>query len=290
MNTIWSDYIQSIGTLYYSRMLRFSDIFKETYIRAFGIEQRRKILEIGCGPGALSQSLARWYPQAEVLGIDRDTAFVEFAAKQAPAIQFMEADATELPFEDESFDVTISNTVQEHIEPSKFFGEQFRVLKPGGICLVLSARRGVHITADCIKEQSKFEAEIWNRVEKYFKDNDQSYQVGQYYLSESQLPATMEQYGFHLVSTDYVTINLTPDNPEISKEMAYAMIDAGRREKLDNIEAFPHCAPGIVTEEEMAEMKKQIHQKYDKRMELYQAGKKQWDTNMSLTMVLRGVK
>lgn len=36
---------------------------------------------------------------------------------------------SKIPFENESFDVTISNTVAEHIEPSRFYGEQYRVLK-----------------------------------------------------------------------------------------------------------------------------------------------------------------
>lgn len=38
-----------------------------------------------------------------------------------------------------SIPCTFSNTVSEHIEPSKFYGEQYRVLKENGVCLVLSA-------------------------------------------------------------------------------------------------------------------------------------------------------
>ena len=71
--------------------------------------------------------------------MDRDSNFIAFASKKAPQIHFLEGDATELTFESESFDVTISNTVVEHIEPSKFYGEQYRVLKENGVCLVLSA-------------------------------------------------------------------------------------------------------------------------------------------------------
>ena len=167
MNTIWSDYVQNTGTLYFSRTLRFSDAYKEKYVKAFRIDNKKRILEIGCGPGALTQSLARWYPNSEVIGTDRDSAFIQFARLQAPDIQFMEANATALPFENHSFDVVISNTLQEHIEPSKFFGEQHRVLKPGGVCLVLSARQGINITADCISEQSSLEKSIWKRVETF---------------------------------------------------------------------------------------------------------------------------
>lgn len=290
MNTIWSDYVQNTGTLYFSRILRFSDEYKEKYMSAFCIDGKKQILEIGCGPGALTQSLARWYPNAEVIGTDRDSTFIAFAAQQAPGIKYMEADATSLPFEDNFFDVVISNTVQEHIEPSKFFGEQFRVLKPGGICLVLSARKGINITADCIAEESSFEKEIWERVTEFYQNTNAKYNVGQYAMNESELPSTMEKYGFHQISTEYLTINLTPDNPKNTKDLAYAMINAHHQSNIDAVTSLLHIAPGVVSEEEVCELKKRIDQKYDKRIALYNAGQKQWDTSISLTMVLRGVK
>ncbi len=290
MNTIWSRCVQNIGTLYLSRTLRFSDEYKEKYMDAFHIENKKRILEIGCGPGALARSLARWYPDSEVVGLDRDTAFIQFAAQQAPHIKFMEADAVTLPFEDNSFDVVISNTVQEHIEPSRFFGEQYRVLKPNGICLVLFVRKGINITADCIAHQSSFEEEIWKRVEPFCQEMEREYHVGQYPMSESELPSVMEKYGFRQVSTDYLTVNLTPDNPGNSKELAYAMINAHRQTNIDAVNSLPQVAPGVVKEGEIQEMKKRINERYDKRIELYNAGIKQWDTSMVLTMVLRGIK
>lgn len=123
MNTVWSTYIQSIGTLYLSRSLRFSDAFKERYVNAFQLPENSNILEIGCGPGALAESLSRWYPDSRVSAIDRDSNFIDFATKNTSGIQFLAGDATALPYDDASFDATISNTVAEHIEPSKFYGE-----------------------------------------------------------------------------------------------------------------------------------------------------------------------
>ena len=136
----------------------------------FQMQRFKKFLEIGCGPGALAESLARWYPNSQIYGVDRDSNFIKFAREKASHINFMEGDATGLPFENESFDVTISNTVAEHIEPVAFYGEQYRVLKEHGVCLVLSARKGVNIEAPCIMEQSVFEKDIWARTEKYFAE------------------------------------------------------------------------------------------------------------------------
>lgn len=290
MNTIWSTYIQGLGTLYSSRRLRFSDLFKKQYMNVFNIDNKDNLLEIGCGPGALAESLSRWYPDMKISGIDRDSKFIEFAKKNNPDIDFSEGDATNLNFESNSFDVTISNTVAEHIEPSKFYVEQYRVLKENGVCIVLSARRGINIPAQCIKEQTDFEKEIWNRVDSYYREINAKYSVCAYPQDEMELPLCMEQYGFKDVTTNYITVNLTPDNPVYSKEMAYAIINANRNGDIESIEGLAHIPTGIVSNEEIEELKCITNTKYDKRIDLYNQGIKQWDTNVSVTMIIRGVK
>jgi len=265
-------------------------MFQSKYKDVFQIDDKKKILEIGCGPGALAESLSRWYSTDQIVGIDRDSNFIEFARKNAPYIKFLEGDATELPCEDESFDVTISNTVAEHIEPAKFYGEQYRVLNQNGVCIVLSARKGINISAQCIQDKSELEKEIGQRVEKYFKEINEKYDVCAYPQNEMEMPLCMEQYGFRNVTTDYITINLTPDNPIYSKEMSYAMINANRKCAIDNIESLLQIGRGIVSDSEIEELKRIVNAKYDKRIELYDNGVKQWDTNLSVTMIVRGMK
>ena len=290
MNKEWSTYIQRIGTLHLSRSLRFADLFREKYTSAFAIDDKKSILEIGCGSGALSHALHCWYPNSDIIGVDRDSAFIEFARKQSPNILFVEDDATKLSFENESFDVTISNTVAEHIEPSKFFGEQYRVLKLNGVCIVLSARRGINISAPCVLEQSDFEKEIWNRTENRYNEIEKEFGVCLYPMSEQEYPLCMQKYGFNDVSTEYITINLTPDNPAYSRGTAHAMINANRQTHIDSIEKLAAIASDIVSRDEISELKRLVNLKYDKRVELYDNGIKQWDTNVSVTMVMRGIK
>ena len=291
MNTIWSDYVQGIGTLYSSRVLRFSDDVKYKYIKAFMLEEKKKILEIGCGPGALGEALSRWYPDALITGVDRDSNFIEFANKKAPHISFLEGDAADLPFENESFDAAISNTVAEHIKPSEFYKEQYRVLKEGGVCLVLSARKGIIVNAPCSREQTDFEKNIWQRTKKFYDDIFCKNRVCAYPQNEAEIPANMEKYGFRNVTTEYITINLTPDNPNNSRETAYAMIDSLRQGKLDNAEALKNIEGEAAVEPwEIEELKRLINEKYNKRLELYDKGVKQWDTHVSVTMIVRGVK
>ena len=290
MNHFWSDRIQSIGTLDSSRKLRFSDRFQNAYTELFRLEEGARILEIGCGTGALCRALKRWYPPAEVVGLDRDDAFIDYARERNTGETYRKGDATALPFADGSFDVTISNTVSEHVEPSGFFGEQRRVLRDGGVCLLLSARRGIQHPAACVREESAFETEIWERVDADFRRAAKENGVGAYALNEMELPAAMEKYGFRDVETHYLAINLTPDDPFYAPEEACDMINANRQNDLDNIERMESVAPGAVSRADREMLARLVNERYDRRLALYAAGKKQWDVTLGLTMLLRGVK
>lgn len=290
MNNIWSKYVQGTKTLYYSRKLRFDDLFSEQYRHLFGLDakQKLKILEIGCGPGALAGALHRWYPLAEITAVDRDSEFVRFGTEHEAGVNFVEGDATVLPFEDNTFDVTISNTVAEHIEPSKFYSEQLRVLKPGGVCLVLSSRKGININPSCITF-NEYEQQFWKKAEQH-DDSTDRFAVCKYPMSEAEMPVVMTEYGFSNVSTGFTTIDLTPDNPKFSASLALDMINANRYSALDGIDSVLHTMPEHFTTQEVEEMKRLANAKYDTRIEQYQRGEKQWDTNVSIIMVIRGTK
>lgn len=290
MNTMWSTYVQRIGTLDQSRSLRFSDLFEKKYRRAFDIDGRQRMLEIGCGTGALCGALHRWYPDAEIVGTDRDSAFIAYAREKVPGVAFAEEDATRLSFPENSFDVTISNTVAEHIEPGAFFGEQYRVLRPGGVCLVLSVRKGINIAAPCVTQPDALEDAVWSRVEGRMTEARAAQKVCQYPMTEAELPRAMAQAGFRDISTEFLTINLTPDDPCYDRETAHAMIEADRRNDLDYLEILEATASDLVSRDELTALRALANARYDKRLALYDAGEKQWDVNMTLLMVLRGVK
>lgn len=290
MNVIWSKYVQGAKTLYYSRKLRFDDMFAEQYRALFDLDENKnlKILEIGCGPGALAGALRRWYPNAEITAVDRDSEFISFAREHENGITFLEGDATALPFADNSFDVVISNTVSEHIEPSGFYGEQLRVLKADGICLVLSSRKGIFIAPNCVTP-GEYEQQFWKRAEQY-DDTMDKYAVCKYPMSEAELPAAMEKYGFRDIRTGFATVDLTPDNPRFSAALAHNMIDALRYSDIDSIDSILSAMPEHFTIEEIEEMKRLTNAKYDTRIAQYDRGEKQWDTNVSIIMVIRGIK
>lgn len=289
-NLIWSTHVQGTQTLYRSRRLRFDDRFAGLYLPLLGMsgERELRILEIGCGPGALSGALKRWYPKAKVTGLDRDDAFIRFANQREPGITFLAGDATALPFPDGSFDVCISYTVSEHIPPAPFYEEQMRVLAPGGVCLVLSARQGIHLQAKCL-DLSPYEAAFWARMGQQ-DDTRTRFHVGQYPQSEAELPLSMAAHGFGQITTGFLALDFTPDNPGCTPGMAHDIINAARHTELDSISSLAHSPPGGCQPEELAEMTRLANARYDQRLALYERGEQQWDTSVSLVMVIRGVK
>ncbi len=282
MNTIWSEHVQGIMTLYLSRKLRFDDIFSNQYKSLFNLSQntKLKILEIGCGPGALAESMHRWYPNAQITAIDRDSNFISFAKANITGIDFKEGDATQLPFENNLFDVTISNTVSEHVEPTAFWGEQRRVLKPDGICLCLSARKGLCCVAPCLETTDK-EKIFWENVPQSEYDLEKL-SVRRFPMSESEIPALMEKNGFTNIKTGYAVVDLTPDDSKYSPKMAELMIEAMRQTDIEAVQS--------VHSNHANEIISVINSKYNERIRLYREGIKQWDTSVSVIMIIRGTK
>lgn len=90
-----------------------------------------RVLEVGSGPGHVCAAVAE--KGAEATGIDFSGDMVDLAKRLYPDVQFRQANAEELPFEDESFDAVVSNFVVHHLaRPAVVFKEIARVLEPGG--------------------------------------------------------------------------------------------------------------------------------------------------------------
>lgn len=105
-----------------------------------------KVLDIGCGNGALTIMLAKKYPEAQVTGIDywgkrweyskntcEQNAQAEGVNKQ---VSFQKANAAALPFDDSYFDGAVSNFVFHEVSSVKdkreVIREALRVVKKGG--------------------------------------------------------------------------------------------------------------------------------------------------------------
>jgi ubiquinone/menaquinone biosynthesis C-methylase UbiE len=92
-------------------------------------------LDVGCGSGLVSRYLAQEYG-GEVTGIDIDPEQIELARRDAAGVEnvrFLEADAAELPFQENSFDIVFSLGALHYISNwLDVLKEIKRVLKPDG--------------------------------------------------------------------------------------------------------------------------------------------------------------
>ena len=103
-----------------------------------------KVLEIGCGLGTDGAQFAE--AGADYTGVDLTEAAVELARKRFETFglpgTFQTADAEQLQFHDESFDLVYSHGVLHHTpDTAKAVQEIYRVLRPGGRTMVMLYHR-----------------------------------------------------------------------------------------------------------------------------------------------------
>lgn len=98
-----------------------------------------RVLDLGCGTGTLALMVKRRQPAAEVVGLDADPEILGRARAKAAAagleVQLDRGFSTELPYEDESFDLVLSSLFFHHLkraEKEASAREIARVLRPGG--------------------------------------------------------------------------------------------------------------------------------------------------------------
>ncbi len=98
---------------------------------AAGVGEGSRVLDVATGPGyAAAAAHAR---SASVVGVDVAPAMVGLASSLHPGIDFRQADAEALPFDDGSFDAVVSNFIVPHLgRPEQVVGELSRVLAHGG--------------------------------------------------------------------------------------------------------------------------------------------------------------
>jgi len=95
---------------------------------------RGRVLDVGCGAGAVAKAVKRARPDLEVFGCDLSKSAL--AAAQSPSsdgVEFRQATAERLPFADGEVDFVWIFDVLEHVDsPEAVLNEVFRVLRPGG--------------------------------------------------------------------------------------------------------------------------------------------------------------
>jgi len=128
-----SSNVFSDADAYDNFMGRYSRVLAPEFARAAGVGTGQRVLDVGCGPGALTTVLAGMVGADHVAAVDPTESFVAQCGASVPGADIRLAPAEALPFEDESFDRTLAQLVFHFVsDPIASVGEMKRVTRPGG--------------------------------------------------------------------------------------------------------------------------------------------------------------
>ena len=152
-----------LAGLFAFRKWRYASRIRSEIFESIGLRGNEKVLDVGCGSGLLLNGAAMRLTSGKALGIDiwspqSGGGNLELFWKNAKAegvadkIEFKEADARNMPFEDAAFDVVLSSGALHHIshdfdDHERAVREMVRVLKPGGKIVIWDITHMVEATA-----------------------------------------------------------------------------------------------------------------------------------------------
>lgn len=143
------------------------------------IKKNQKILDLGCGNGRLIELIDNY--QVDYLGVDYSKELIKEARKKHPNYSFKIADAVNLPFNKNDFDLIFSIAVIHHIPTKtlriKMVREINRVLKPGGKIIISTWNLNQPKYIGEIKKSQPKDLELeergwlkpWGKDKKYFR-------------------------------------------------------------------------------------------------------------------------
>jgi SAM-dependent methyltransferase len=99
-----------------------------------GVSVGQQVLDVGCGPGALTTELVARLGPAAVAAVDPSTPFVAAARARNPGVNVLQASAEQLPFPDQAFDAALAQLVVHFMaDPVAGLAEMARVTRPAGV-------------------------------------------------------------------------------------------------------------------------------------------------------------
>jgi SAM-dependent methyltransferase len=127
--------VWAVGGAYEPYVGRWSRLVAQDFLVWLGVADGSVWLDVGCGTGALSQTVLTAADPAAVVGIDPSAGYLAYAREQLadPRVGFVVADARRLPLADGRFDAVVSGLVLNFVpDPAKAVREMARVTRAGG--------------------------------------------------------------------------------------------------------------------------------------------------------------
>jgi SAM-dependent methyltransferase len=119
----------------YDRFMgRYSALLAPQLADLAGVDSRQRVLDVGCGPGALTSELVERVGTSGVSAVDPSEQFVAASRERHPGVDVRRAAAEELPFADGEFDAALAQLVVHFMaDPVRGLAEMARVTRAGGV-------------------------------------------------------------------------------------------------------------------------------------------------------------
>jgi ubiquinone/menaquinone biosynthesis C-methylase UbiE len=217
----------------YDRFMgRYSRLLAPQMADLAAVRSGQRVLDVGCGPGALTGELVARVGAAQVAAVDPSESFVAALRERLPGVAAERASAEELPFPAESFDATLAQLVVHFMsDPVAGLREMGRVTKRGGT------------VAACAWDQSRGQGPLgifWEAVRAL--DSEAVDESGRPGTHEGHLVRLFADAGLHDVEGATLTVSLehrsfaewwTPYTLGVGPSGAYvARLDPAKRDAL----------------------------------------------------------
>jgi ubiquinone/menaquinone biosynthesis C-methylase UbiE len=119
----------------YDRFMgRYSLLLSPQLADLAGVRGQQRVLDVGCGPGALTAELVTRLGPAAVAAVDPSEPFVVAARARNPGVDVRQASAEHLPFPDQAFDAALAQLVVHFMaDPIAGLTEMARVIRRDGV-------------------------------------------------------------------------------------------------------------------------------------------------------------
>ena len=183
----------------YDRFMgRYSRLLSAQLADLAGIRDGQRVLDVGCGPGALTAELVTRLGPAAVTAVDPSAPFVAAARARNPGANVLQAPAEQLPFPDGAFDAAVAQLVVHLMaDPAAGLGEMARVTRHGGA------------VAACVWDYAGRTdplSDFWKAARELDPDvDDESHRAG---TREGHLAELFEAAGLHDIVDTALSVSL----------------------------------------------------------------------------------
>ena len=115
-------------------MGQYSELLAAQFADLAGVRRGQRVLDVGCGPGALTAELVSRVGAGAVSAVEPSASFATAARHRLPGVDIGRSAAEQLPFPDGMFDAALAQLVVHFMaDPVRGLREMGRVTRPGGV-------------------------------------------------------------------------------------------------------------------------------------------------------------